>query len=344
MEFPSLIDFMVNPQITVIVPIYNAESYLRDCLNSILNQTFFDFEAILVNDGSTDNSLSIIKEYSQKDERFRYVDKQNEGVSATRQRGLEEARGEFVIHCDSDDIVSPSWLKELHNAITKSSADMAICDFERIYKNQKMVFIQRPAQLVSAQIAIDIINGKIWGVCWNKLIRLSCIRNNGISFNPNMRLNEDSLFNCLLLLKNIKVVYVSEILYYYQSFVNKNSILNKPTIKDIESQIQFIDIIQEELQKTNIEDELLIPKVKVKRLIFNVLKRNTKLLRDSYKEINGQFIKASKNCVFWSEPYCISLCLKGFPWWIGHGIRFFIAPIIESIISFKNRILHIPRI
>ena len=344
MEFPSLIDFMVNPQITVIVPIYNAESYLRDCLNSILNQTFFDFEAILVNDGSTDNSLSIIKEYSQKDERFRYVDKQNEGVSATRQRGLEEARGEFVIHCDSDDIVSPSWLKELYNAITESSADMAICDFERIYKDQKMVFIQRPTQLESAQIAMDIVNGKIWGVCWNKLIRLSCIRNNGISFNPNMRLNEDSLFNCLLLLKNIKVVYVSEILYFYQSFVNKNSILNKPTIKDIESQIQFIDIMQEELQKTNLENELLIPKVKVKRLIFNVLKRNTKLLRNSYKEINGQFIKASQNCVFWSEPYCISLCLKGFPWWIGYGIRFFIAPIIESIISFKNRILHIPRL
>ena len=91
--------------VSIIIPVYNASKYLYRCLDSILNQTFRDFELILINDGSTDNSLEILREYETKDSRIIVIDKPNEGVSAARNQGIEIAKGEYIMFCDSDDYV-----------------------------------------------------------------------------------------------------------------------------------------------------------------------------------------------------------------------------------------------
>ena len=99
-----------RPKITVIIPVYNAESTLRRCLDSILAQTFTDFECLLINDGSKDRSGEICEEYANKDSRVRVFHKENGGVSSARNVGLDNARGEWITFCDSDDTVMPEWI------------------------------------------------------------------------------------------------------------------------------------------------------------------------------------------------------------------------------------------
>ena len=103
----------MTPAVSVIVPVYNAEPYIRRCLDSISAQTFKDFEVILIDDGSPDHCGAICDEYARQDSRFRVIHKENEGVAVARQCGIDNAQGTYSIHCDPDDWVEPNWLEEL---------------------------------------------------------------------------------------------------------------------------------------------------------------------------------------------------------------------------------------
>ena len=116
------------PKVSIIVPIYNTEKYLRPCLDSILAQTYKDFEAILVDDGSTDGSESICDEYAQQDSRFVVVHKQNEGVAKARITAFEHSKGEMITFIDSDDYVSPDYLSILSKPIIEGDADLVSCN------------------------------------------------------------------------------------------------------------------------------------------------------------------------------------------------------------------------
>ena len=124
--------------ISIIIPVYNTSKYLHRCLDSILNQTFCDFELILINDGSTDNSLEILREYEAKDSRIVVIDKPNEGVSSARNQGIEIAQGEYIMFCDSDDYVAENWCVILIDGIQHHPNSLCICDF---YKVNKEMFI-----------------------------------------------------------------------------------------------------------------------------------------------------------------------------------------------------------
>lgn len=117
------------PKVSIIIPVYKAESYLHRCIDSILAQTFADWELLLIDDGSPDRSGDICDEYAVKDKRIRVYHKKNGGVSSARQKGLDMARGEYVIHVDPDDWVEPSMLTELFAKAKAENADMVICDF-----------------------------------------------------------------------------------------------------------------------------------------------------------------------------------------------------------------------
>lgn len=132
---------MLNPLISIIVPVYNAEKYLSKCLDSIVAQTFEDWECIIVNDASPDGVGEIIHSYAQKDSRFKVITKTvNEGVSKARQTGLENSCGRYVIHADPDDNVDKEWLKQLYDTAESTQADITICDFERIYANKRVTY------------------------------------------------------------------------------------------------------------------------------------------------------------------------------------------------------------
>ena len=116
------------PEVSVIIPIYNTEQFLKDCLNSVLAQTFTDFEIITVDDGSTDNSTAIVEQFAAKDNRIVIIHQENKGLSEARNTGIKVARGNWVTFVDSDDMLAPNFLQKLLNAATQNKANIACCD------------------------------------------------------------------------------------------------------------------------------------------------------------------------------------------------------------------------
>lgn len=127
------------PAISVIIPIYNVEKYLRRCLDSVKNQTFTDWEAICVNDGSPDNSAAILAEYAAMDARFKIVNKENGGLSDARNAGMAVASGDYILYLDSDDFIHPQTMEIAHTLAVRDGSDIVSFTYDRIYRPQLMV-------------------------------------------------------------------------------------------------------------------------------------------------------------------------------------------------------------
>ena len=129
---------MQEVKVSIIIPVYNTEKFLERCLNSVLNQTLRDIEIIVVNDGSKDNSLEIIKRFIQIDDRIILIDKENEGLTKTRNRGLEIASGKYIYNLDSDDYLEEDTMfEELYNKCEKDNLDMVVFDYYNDFGNKK---------------------------------------------------------------------------------------------------------------------------------------------------------------------------------------------------------------
>ena len=184
----------MNPQISIIVPVYNSENYLRRCVNSILTQTFTDFELILINDGSTDESGEICNFYQTKDSRVRVYHKNNAGVSSARNVGLRYARGEWITFVDSDDWLDDVYLDKLYfNSAYK--ADLVISYGKYIRKSGMVQLIQYPYRYVGVnEIGILFLEHDLaWQTSpWAKLYRRDkCL---DMYFIEGMHIGEDLVF------------------------------------------------------------------------------------------------------------------------------------------------------
>ncbi|MFB4033716.1 glycosyltransferase family 2 protein, partial [Streptococcus pneumoniae] len=122
---------MENELISIVIPIYNVENYLRQCLDSIVAQTYQNFECLLINDGSPDHSADICREYVSKDSRFRYFEKENGGVSSARNLGIEHSKGEYITFIDSDDWVDSDYLEVLYTTLLEEGADIAVSTYKK---------------------------------------------------------------------------------------------------------------------------------------------------------------------------------------------------------------------
>ena len=143
---------MAIPSVSIIVPVYNVELYLSKCIDSILAQSFTDWECILVDDGSKDSSGKICDEYALKDTRIKVIHQTNKGVSVARQVGIDNASGEYSIHIDPDDWVEPNMLEELYNKAKTDDADMVICDYFKHEGGTQTYIEQRPNFLEQIKI------------------------------------------------------------------------------------------------------------------------------------------------------------------------------------------------
>lgn len=279
-----------QPQISVIVPVYKAEKYLRRCVDSILAQTFKDFELLLIDDGSPDNSGLICDEYAKADSRVRVIHKENGGVSSARQTGLDNAKGEYIIHADPDDWVEPDMLQELYEKAHESNADMVICDFYENSRNEQRYIKQQPSRKDRSTVLHELLQ-QLHGSCWNKLVRRACFMKNDISFPQIMNCWEDRFVNVrLLLIPNFKVEYVPKAYYHYDMFENQNSLVRKPTKRTVLSQMYFIDYLSPILGN-DFFDELESLKILTKYIAWYYALMDEGEYRQLYPEISKESAK-----------------------------------------------------
>ncbi len=222
------------PKISVIVPVYNVEKYLPRCINSIIAQTFTDFELILINDGSKDESLSICKSYSKNYDNIILLSQENSGVSVARNKGIEIAKGEYCCFIDSDDYLEPDYLSSMLEAINKYSSDLVCCGCWREISNNKYEWIKVPSKdyIYNQREAIIKLfsQDSFCGWPWNKLYKTQIIRDNKLVFPEDIHFCEDEIFVLNYIIHCNHVVYLSRILYHYtvnNTSVNLNMITQK---------------------------------------------------------------------------------------------------------------------
>lgn len=222
-----------NPKISVILPVYNVVDYLEDCLKSIFNQTFEDFELIIVDDGSNDGSEYLCDEYGKNNEKVVVIHQKNAGLSAARNAGIKQAKGEFVTFIDSDDMVSFRYLEELLKTILNTSSDISICDYVQINNGMNLDQINHVNNKKSNEIILnkreaieEVYKNKYHGiefVTWAKLYKLKLFKENNIWF-PNGRIHEDAFTTYKLFYISNRISYVDKGLYYYR--IRSGSIMN----------------------------------------------------------------------------------------------------------------------
>lgn len=230
---------MNNPEISIIVPVYNVELYLRKCIESILEQTFKNFELIIVNDGSTDNSGIICKEYRKIDPRIKIIHKFNNGLSSARNTGIEIAKGKYIGFIDSDDYINKYMFEILYENITKNNADISMCDYMEVYKDKNEIYCEKQNSekliLNNIESLEKIYDKEGWKyiIVWNKLYKKVLFSE--VRF-PVGKIHEDEMIVHEILYKAKKLVFDKSKLYYYLQ--RDNSIMSK---KD---NIQRLDIVE----------------------------------------------------------------------------------------------------
>lgn len=285
---------------SIIVPVYKAQQYLRTCIDSIMGQTYPNFELILVDDGSPDLSLQICMEYEQKDNRVKVVHKENRGVSAARNEGLKIAKGDYIIFVDSDDYVKSNLLEEIEKNISKNQADIVVYGFEKVVGNKTTVNIPNINEFskstdcfyTNVQNFDNMINNHWSVVVWNKAIKKSVIKQN---FDENIHFSEDLLFNSQFFTSPLKMSVIEQALYIYvlkdvslSKKCDKNSInnlidLNIRIHNNLAVEYASLHNVNELVLRVIIKDLCIMSNLKSKE-IQNILENtNSDLLKKTLK-------------------------------------------------------------
>ena len=209
-------------KVSIVVPVYNAAKYIGRGIESILNQTYTNIELIIVNDGSKDNSLQIIEAYAKKDNRIKCINRENSGVSATRNAGINNATGKYIMFVDADDTINKDTVKDNVKYIVDNSADIVICGFYYHVTDEKITKenpIEESFTGSTEEFArlwyTKLLKAEIINPPWNKLIRLDIIRKNSIFFDERYSICEDMAFSIDVIRHSEKVVLNSKIYYNY---------------------------------------------------------------------------------------------------------------------------------
>lgn len=218
------------PKVSVIIPVYNVEKYLRDCLDSVVNQTIKDIEIICVNDGSTDGSLYILNEYCSNDDRFVIINQENQGLSVARNNGLNSASGDYIAFIDSDDyLLNNDYFEKLYNACEKYSADIAVAGIIRgnNKKTYRILKIEKEEVAIEYEDKLRICDVPDSNYVWNKLYKRESLLATGIIFPPG-KLYEDLYYTHKVLYYMGKLVSVCGVNYFYRK--RKDSIIKTKNV------------------------------------------------------------------------------------------------------------------
>lgn len=288
----------LDPTISIIVPIFNAENHLEKTVDSILAQTFEDFELILINDGSNDQSLEICNTISKRDPRVQVISKKNSGVSSTRNKGLEVAKGSFISFVDSDDYLAPVFYENLIEALEENTdADFVMCGYTEVIDNKEGVvqtnmpeglsnrdFIVK--NIIDNVVSKNVTYGGIYAV-WNKLYKRSFIGN--LKFDETRSHGEDWWFNICLFDKANAMVVINQPLYYYVINTNENSLSNGYNSNQINVLINTYRDYKKFLKKYNLS-QIDANTTRLREIVNQLAKARLYLNRDEFKVTYNEVI------------------------------------------------------
>ncbi len=307
------------PELSIIVPIYNVAEYLPKCLDSIMAQTYRDFELILVDDGSYDGSEQIIDHYASKDKRVIVIHKTNEGVSKARNTGLDRARGVFLGFVDGDDYIDKMMYESMIALMERTNSDLGICGYSLLdiwgnilYKTQ-----EDGEAILTREEALEMFfqtSQTFLGSIWNKVYRRSVCE--GIHFSEGICIGEDTLFLIQFMLLSKKVTYIMKPMYYYlqrNGSLMQNNLLKQSQGISVYYQIsqmiklkiphlypnayaKYLDACIRYLDKlTNEGEKYLDEKLRIKRIIIKNMWQILRCNNIRLKLKIAYFLRATKN-------------------------------------------------
>lgn len=294
-------------KVSLVVPIYNSSMYLNKCIDSLVNQTLKDIEIILINDGSTDESEKVIKEY--KDKRIKYISKKNEGIGKTRNRGIKEATGEYIAFVDSDDYLNEHFCEYMYKKANADKCDLVICNFFEDIGNLYGIKF-KDFEDTSLKENPDLLNNINLGPC-NKLYFLDMLKKNNIYFEENLKY-EDAPFVVKTIKTAKKIGKINDYLTYYVIHENSETTTRDNRIFDI---FEICKIIINELndktykkQLTSLIAMILLDYCAQQRYIKDRKKRK-EFINKSYKMLN-ELDKDWKKCDYVFKLNKISRIIK----------------------------------
>ena len=302
------------PKISVIIPVYNVEKYLPQALESVMNQTFSDLEIICVNDGSTDNSLKILEEYAQKDERIIVFTQVNQGVSSARNKGIDNATGEYIMFLDPDDTYDLTLCEKVVHKIDAENPDIVMWGHNNVSEDK---IIQHNEQLLPISILqnkknptlFDFMQIQIW--VWDKAFKKDFLYQYDIRFCEGVTTAEDVIFCIETFLENPKYSFINESLVQYTVYRNDSALSKaKPNIikKEFETYKNFI--LSEKISKQSINIKLAITERFLCGTIYYWKTLDNEIYREQYLKDIKEFITYLKDTYSFFELIKMKKYLK----------------------------------
>lgn len=319
-----------SPQISIIVPVYKAEAYLQRCVDSILAQTFKDWELILVDDGSPDNSGTLCDTIAESNPGrwlIRVIHKTNGGVSSAREAGMQVATGVYSIHVDPDDWIEPEMLMTLYEKAISTDTDLVACDFLLDYGTRQVVCSQKPDD--SAPYLKQLLMQEVHGSLCNKLIRTCLYHRYDIHFPLDIICWEDLFVCCILAMNNCKMEYVPKAFYHYDLHSNGNSMARKVSRKTVDGMKQFCEYFESKLAPDK-QAWLFGAKASVLVSQYRSGFYSADDIRNTYPEINQEFLDAFQSDYRKVQQCSVAQILRG------KGIQY--AQQFELIINYYRKI------
>ncbi|EHQ91862.1 glycosyltransferase family 2 protein [Desulfosporosinus youngiae] len=352
------------PKISVVVPVYNVEKYIAECLESLVNQTFKDIEIIIVDDGSPDNSAKIYKEYAALDSRVKVIEKKNAGVSEARNTGIDNAIGDFLMFVDSDDWMELNGCEILYNEYLRSGADMIVADaysitngnkrtnriFKEDFVTEERNFIQQyqaacigygynPAPAVRSNVSG-------LGSPWNKLYSRKIIVENNLRYDSYVKgIYDDNLFTLYYLDKVKKISYIAKPVYNYRILEQSLTQSYKSNTLDISRRIfeRISGFIAQQDDKKKFEKPFylyVIRRLSAELSAYYFSKNSDKSFRESLKELK----KMIHTDPYWSAiknvessklmaPHLLTYWPARLNWPLGIWLTFRVRRMVKSLLK-----------
>lgn len=293
---------MFKYNISVIVPIYNVEKYLKECLDSLLNQTLKDIEIILVNDGTKDASDVIAKEYVNKYPHiFSYLEKSNGGLSDARNYAIPYAKGEYIAFVDSDDYIAPTMYEKMFKVAKKNDLDIVECEFKFVYEDKKNTKAVTFPQYIDMKEYLILA----YPNAWNKIYKSKWLKSLNIIFPKGLWHEDIEFFFKIIPFANCIPYTIHESLYFYRQ--RNESIMNKPDRRILDLHIIYNNIYKYYSEKGILEKyESTIEYKYLKTTCCNFLKRMLKIKDRPFRNaiIDESWTLFTKKCPNWREnPY-----------------------------------------